>query len=63
MISEIVVAFFTLPIIDYKILSEIGLIVQKLHEILLNRGGWGELSGKESWHIPLYEKVCGLGNN
>ena len=28
------------------------------------RGGWGELSGKESWHTPpLYEKVCGLGNN
>ena len=29
----------------------------------IRRGGWGELSGKESWHTPLYEKVCGLGNN
>ena len=27
------------------------------------RGGWGELSGKESRHTVLYEKVCGLGNN
>ena len=27
------------------------------------RGGWGELSGKESWHNPPTEKVCGLGNN
>ena len=23
-----------------------------------DRGGWGELSGLESWHTPFYEKVC-----
>ena len=27
------------------------------------RGGWGELSGKESWHTAIYEEVCGLSNN